>query len=194
MAIFALEHSKAAYRTDFTLYGMAVAALASALVWVAPKGHGAEMAGLALMGWLIWSFLEYAMHRFVLHGLEPFQGWHTQHHQRPMALISSPTLLSATLIVLLVYLPSWWLGGLWRACAITLGVVAGYLAYGVTHHATHHWRADNAWLKKRKLWHALHHHHSDKQVCYGVTSSFWDHVFGTSLDKVRARMGDKVTR
>jgi sterol desaturase/sphingolipid hydroxylase (fatty acid hydroxylase superfamily) len=72
------------------------------------------------------------------------------------------------------------LSELWRACALTLGVVAGYLAYAVTHHATHHWRADNLWLQRRKRWHALHHHDKEAPRCYGVTSAIWDHVFGSA--------------
>lgn len=48
------------------------------------------------------------------------------------------------------------------------------------HHASHHWRADSGWLKQRKCWHALHHHHTERPVCFGVTTSFWDRVFGTT--------------
>jgi cyclopropane-fatty-acyl-phospholipid synthase len=76
------------------------------------------------------------------------------------------------------FLPALALGGLWKACALTLGLVVGYLAYGVTHHATHHWRADSAWLRRRKRWHALHHHQK-RPCCYGVTTTFWDQLFGT---------------
>jgi len=71
------------------------------------------------------------------------------------------------------------LGDLWRASALTLGLLTGYLGYAITHHAIHHWRADNAWLKERKYWHALHHH-SEQPGCYGVTSSVWDRVFGST--------------
>jgi sterol desaturase/sphingolipid hydroxylase (fatty acid hydroxylase superfamily) len=67
------------------------------------------------------------------------------------------------------------------AGAVTLGVVAGYLAYAVTHHATHHWRSGNPWLQRRKRRHALHHHDKTVPRCYGVTSAFWDHVFRSAL-------------
>lgn len=145
-------------------------------------GHGAdrlETGGFVLVGLLGWTAVEYALHRFVVHGLQPFQRWHAQHHQRPRALICAPTMLSATLIATLVFLPALVLGDLWRACALTLGLVTGYLGYAVTHHATHHWCADSVWLKQRKQWHAQHHHAMEPQ-CFGVTSGFWDHVFGTA--------------
>ena len=80
----------------------------------------------------------------------------------------------------LVFLPALVLGNVWRASALSLGIVTGYLAYGVTHHATHHWRANNAWLKRRKRWHVLHHRQHEQPGCYGVSSGFWDHVFGSA--------------
>lgn len=179
MDLFALEHSRRAYRTDFALYGAAVAALATVVFAMGPTASRLQTGCFALIGLLGWTAVEYALHRFVLHGLQPFRRWHAEHHQRPRALICAPTMLSATLIAALVFLPTLVLGDLWRACALTLGLVTGYLGYAVTHHATHHWRADCVWLKQRKQWHALHHHASQPE-CYGVTSGFWDHVFRTA--------------
>ena len=179
MDFFALEHSRRAYRNDFALYGAAVVALATVVFAMGPVASRLQTGGYALIGLAGWTAVEYGLHRFVLHGLQPFQRWHAEHHQRPRALICAPTMLSATLIAALVFLPTLVLGDLWRACALTLGLVAGYLGYAVTHHATHHWRTDDVWLKQRKQWHALHHHASQPE-CYGVTSGFWDHVFRTA--------------
>ena len=180
MSLFALEHSRNAYRADFALYACAVVGLAVFLAAEAPHGHRLTMAALISAGLLCWSVLEYLLHRFVLHGLQPFKGWHEAHHNRPSALICAPTFFSAMLIITLVFVPAFWLGDLWRACALTLGVVAGYLGYAITHHATHHWRADSVWLRQRKRWHALHHHSTGDQRCFGVTSALWDHVFGSA--------------
>ncbi len=180
MGLFALEHSKSAYHADFALYGAAVLALAALVATVVPGGHWTATVLLTLAGLVGWSAIEYGLHRFVLHGVQPFRGWHEAHHDRPTALICAPTILSAALIFALVFVPAWLLGGLWRACALTLGVVAGYLCYAIIHHATHHWRADNAWLQRRKRWHALHHHSQDAPCCFGVTSAFWDHVFASA--------------
>ena len=179
MGFLSLEHGRVAYRADIALYMAAVAALSALLLAAGPRGHAPAFAACVLAGLLGWSGIEYVLHRFVLHGLAPFRHWHALHHQRPRALICAPTLLSATLIATLVFLPALVLGDLWLACALTLGLVTGYLAYTVTHHATHHWCADSAWLKRRKRWHALHHHDTVRTACYGVTSAFWDHVFGT---------------
>ena len=88
------------------------------------------------------------------------------------------------MIATLVFLPALLMSNLWIASAFTLGVLAGYLAYSITHHATHHWRARSPWLLQRKRWHALHHRHADEPACYGVTTDLWDRVFGSTPDKV----------
>lgn len=188
MELFKLEHSRLAYSADFALYGAAVAALAGFLLVAGPRGQGLETMAVAVAGLASWTAIEYALHRFVLHGMQPFRRWHAEHHQRPTALICAPTILSATLIATLVFLPAVLLAGLWRGCALTLGVLAGYLAYAITHHATHHWRADSPWLKRRKRWHALHHHVA-QPGCYGVTTAFWDHVFGSAPRAAEAPAG-----
>ncbi len=179
MNLFALEHSKAAYRADIALYGFAVALLAVALLRAGPDVGRIEIAAVALAGLAGWTLVEYVLHRFVLHGIAPFRRWHALHHERPMALICTPTILSASLFLVLVFLPALILGGRWRAGALTLGLLAGYLAYTLTHHGTHHWRSRNAWFNQRKRWHALHHH-GDRPACFGVTTGFWDRVFGTA--------------
>src|SRR6266850_3564990 len=86
MGLFKLEHSKLVYRADFALYGAAVAMLAAFLLFEGPPGQRVSIAGFTLLGLLSWTGIEYALHRFVLHGLQPFKGWHAQHHQRPTAL------------------------------------------------------------------------------------------------------------
>jgi cyclopropane-fatty-acyl-phospholipid synthase len=133
-----LEHGSFAYRADFALYGSAVVLLASFL-WVGvPTGQrAAALAGVGI-GLTGWSVVEYGLHRFVLHGLQPFSRWHALHHQRPKALVCTPTLLSASLIALLVFLPMCLLASLWLGSALTLGLLARYFAYAVVHHVTHH--------------------------------------------------------
>jgi sterol desaturase/sphingolipid hydroxylase (fatty acid hydroxylase superfamily) len=179
MNIFALEHSKVAHRADFALYGVASVALAVFLAIAGPQEQRLEILTLAVIGLASWTVTEYALHRFVLHGVHPFSTWHEEHHRRPTALISTPTLLSAALIMFLVFLPVLILGGLWHACAFTLGVMTGYFVYSITHHAIHHWHVDNDWLRRRKRWHAWHHRPGKRLGHYGVTSSFWDHVFSS---------------
>lgn len=186
MPLISLEHSSTAYRADFVLYGSAVLGLGAWLTLRGPAGMGMELAALTGVGVLAWSPIEYALHRFVLHGLPPFKGWHREHHQRPVALICAPTLLSASLIGSLVWLPAVLFLGEWRGSALTLGVLMGYLGYAIVHHALHHWSAQSPWLQRRKYWHAKHHHLL-QPCCFGVTSGFWDRLFRTSGHKDGAR-------
>ena len=179
-SIFSIQHGKLAYWADFVVYGAAVAILTIALPAFAPRAQWPTLAALAVSGAAAWTLIEYALHRFVLHGLEFFRGWHTEHHERPTALMATPTLLSTSLIASLVFLPALWAAGFWRASAVTLGVTAGYLAYSLMHHATHHWRSRGPWMARRKRWHARHHHMAG---CYGVSSSFWDRVFGSTGER-----------
>ena len=179
MALISIEHSKVAYAADVALYTAAVAAGSIALLTLGPAAQWGPLSACVAGGLLGWTVLEYGLHRFVLHGLAPFSRWHLEHHQRPTALICAPTLLSASLIGGLVYLPALLASDGWHALAFTLGVLIGYLTYTVTHHATHHWRARGPWLKERKRWHALHHRSGRPAACYGVTTDVWDRVFGS---------------
>ena len=184
MGLFTLEHSRAAYRADFVLYGAATLSLATYLAIAGPASERASILGLVLMGLVAWSVLEYALHRFVLHRLQPFRRWHAEHHLRPTALIGTPTILTASLFSLLVLMPAWLLGDRWQACALMLGVLSGYLAYAVTHHGVHHARRPSAWVLRRRRWHALHHQRpsapEQAHAHYGVTTGLWDHVFGSA--------------
>ncbi len=192
--MLSFEHTPAAYRNDFIAYGVAVVGLA---VWLAadtpPSGAIASIGGV-FAGLLLWTALEYLLHRWVLHGLDPFRHWHAQHHLRPQARIGSPTLISAALFGGLIFLPAWWLVSLHPvprmgtapAQALTLGVIAGYLLYGMLHHVLHHGPIGPGWLRQRRRWHAWHHHAQRSRdagapqvICFGVTSAFWDRVLGS---------------
>ncbi len=175
MKILSLQFSRAGYVADALFYVLCTLLAAGMLVRFAPRFEWLAIALLAVGGVIVWSFLEYVLHRFVLHGIEPFRSMHAEHHDRPRALIGTPTLFSAGLFAALVFAPAIGILELWEGTGLALGVVAGYVAYGWTHHAVHHWRPSTQWLKRRKRLHAMHHR--DRNRHYGVTTSFWDWVF-----------------
>jgi len=193
MNILSIEHGRTAYHADFALYGTAVLGLGAWLALRAPAPQRLELAAWVGAGVVAWSPIEYALHRFVLHGVQPFKRWHLQHHRHPTALISTPTVVSAALFGAGVWLPArWWLG-IWVADAFTLGLLIGYLAYATTHHALHHWQSDMRWLQNRKYWHARHHHLL-QPCCFGVTSGFWDWALRTAGHKIPQNPPIKVRR
>lgn len=184
-----IEPSPDAYRADFYLYGTISVLLGAALL-TAPWEP--RLLGWIVAGALGWTLLEYLLHRFVLHGLPPFKRWHAEHHRRPAALIAAPTLLTIPLFATLLLPTLWWLGP-WPATALSFGLLNGYLAYGLAHHAIHQPTAGRRppglarrWLLRRRLWHGLHHRRlpagntsAATEGHYGVSSVFWDRVFGT---------------
>lgn len=175
MRLFTIEHSVREYQADFVVYGAAWLSLLAYLALATPQPLRWTVVGLSGVGLAAWSLVEYLLHRFVLHGLRPFSDWHSAHHRHPTALIYTPTLLSAALMVVLVFLPTLTFTDAWHACGLSFGMLSGYLAYTLTHHAMHHGRAARYWLKGRRRCHALHH--ASGSGNYGVTSAFWDHVF-----------------
>ncbi len=184
MSLFKLEHSKVAYQLDLAFFGAASVGLGVLLLLGGPRAGLTQSIACAALGLASWTFIEYALHRFVLHGVKPFSTWHAEHHRRPTARIYSPTFVSVILIAVLIYMPAWIVWGPWLACALTFGVVTGDFAYGITHHAIHHWGAEHGWLRARKRWHGRHHACLPASVgrpgYYGVTSPFWDYVFRTA--------------
>jgi sterol desaturase/sphingolipid hydroxylase (fatty acid hydroxylase superfamily) len=58
------------------------------------------------------------------------------------------------------------------------GFVSGYLAYGMIHYSMHAFRPPKN--KLRFLWeYHNRHHYVDDEKGFGVSSPFWDIIFGT---------------
>lgn len=176
MGLLSIEHSKLAYFGDLVAYAIAVTSMAVWLSWAGQASQAPVLWLAALLGLLAWSPVEYVVHRFVLHGLEPFRSWHAVHHQRPRALIGAPTLLTMPAFFGLVFVPLSWLSDVRLACAFTMGLVGGYLVYAIVHHAAHHWHVRLPSLQQRKRTHAMHHSDQGGRGRYGVTSGVWDRI------------------
>ena len=184
------------YFTDFLVFPAVLLALV-----FAPRSDSRQAFHLAealaiLAGIVTWSFLEYAIHRFILHNDLWFAQDHDQHHAAPKAFIATPTWLTLLILVFAVYLPSIYCLGLDLGSAFGFGVTSGYLFYSFVHFILHHWDARPGGLfYKWKRTHALHHY-AGKDRNFGVTSSFWDYVFSTlaSPKDDRAVLGHREER
>jgi sterol desaturase/sphingolipid hydroxylase (fatty acid hydroxylase superfamily) len=127
-------------------------------------------------GLLLWTLLEYGIHRYAFHRLAP----HYQHHEFPndRRYIFAPlwfSLMSAAILwpLLAVAAGSWSTGAL-----IEAGAVTGYLAYELLHIVIHSERPGGALLRELRK-HHFYHHFADDTKCYGVVTPFWDRVFGS---------------
>lgn len=171
--------SRFGYYLDFFVYPILLVVLAIAgtrgldgqgvMVWA--------IAYLAALG--VWTLLEYLLHRFVLHRVPVLRDMHGRHHLEEDAYDGTPTWVSLAAFAVFAFLPAWLLSDLMWATAITGGLMTGYLWYITVHHIVHHWhfkRPGYAYNLRRQ--HALHHHF-DQTANYGVTSNFWDRIFGT---------------
>lgn len=170
-------------------------------------GYGpARIALLFLAGMLFWTFFEYIMHRFVFHWVTENERArkivyviHGNHHHFPrdkerLFMPPVPSLIISSVIFTLMYLI---MGS--YVFMFFPGFILGYLIYGSMHYAIHAWNPPFKWMKP--LWrnHHLHHYKNDHQG-FGVSSTIWDHVFGTMFDlskekedkeKVKELMFDK---
>ena len=150
--------------------------IAAAVGWALVDGQLSLFAGVAAFagGLLLWTLLEYLIHRFAFHRLAP----HYQHHEFPAdhRYIFAPLWFSAISAVVLwgglsTVTGSWMVGALVEA-----GAVAGYLAYEAVHILIHSERPGGTALRALRK-HHYYHHFADDTKCYGVVTPFWDRIF-----------------
>ena len=92
-----------------------------------------------------------------------------------------PSLLISTTLFVLFYLAFLAAGATVYVFSFFPGFVLGYLIYGTMHYAIHAWNPPFKWMKG--LWRNHHlHHYKNEHLGFGVSSTLWDHVFGTMFD------------
>lgn len=191
LALLRFEQGRLAYRADFVFYALVIAALAVLIVFASEILAPEIRLGLIAAGMLGWTLIEYFVHRVVLHHWPPFRHWHAEHHRRPAALIGMPTLLSSLLFAGLVFAPVWGIFSLWPAAHFTLGVLLGYFVYACNHHAQHQSRRADKLPPSGLDWHAQHHAHAGRHRAFGVSTSLWDHVFGSARQALDPPAGER---
>lgn len=174
------------YHADFVLTPLLILALMLKGTLPATIAGAGAWLGCAAVGFAAWTLFEYVVHRFIYHHAPYFRDVHEAHHGDPQGLIGAPPVLGPVMVFSLFYLPILPIGPS-AAEAVASGALAGYFAYMLLHHAAHHWRTTpGTWLHYARRHHAQHHHASD--ACnFGITTSFWDHAFGTALRGTRQR-------
>jgi sterol desaturase/sphingolipid hydroxylase (fatty acid hydroxylase superfamily) len=117
-------------------------------------------------GVIAWTLAEYIVHRFVLHGFAPTE--HRLHHANPGEAVII-IFWQIWICFALVYLIA---GG-----AFVAGALVAYTWYLFVHHCAHQSP------EKLPLSLLKHHrsHHRFAARNYGVSTTVWDHVFGTML-------------
>ncbi|KAJ2717210.1 fatty acid alpha-hydroxylase [Coemansia spiralis] len=144
-----------------------------------------------VFGLVSWTLAEYSIHRFVFHYDENLpEGTvaqlahfllHGVHHYLPMdplRLVMPPVLSTFLGLILLAILCCIFTPGM--AHAVVGGLATGYVLYDECHYWLHHGTSPHKYLSKLKTYH-LRHHYNDFKAGFGITSDFWDNVFGTQF-------------
>jgi sterol desaturase/sphingolipid hydroxylase (fatty acid hydroxylase superfamily) len=175
-----MRESALGYYIDFYIYPVVLVAFPA---YAALNVHGtlASWLAVAAFGLALWTLVEYFIHRVIFHNVPFFRTLHNAHHKNPKALIDSPIWTSLTVVFVIVLAPSVWFFGSHLGTAFAFGMTLGYFSYSIIHHAMHFrsFRHDS-YFYRAKHRHALHHY-SEAEGNFGVTTPFWDYVFGTAL-------------
>ncbi len=148
---------------------------------------------LFVFGFLLWTFTEYVLHRFVFHWDSKsrvgkyfvflFHGLHHDDPQDPTRLVMPPVpaiLIAALLWSLFSLLfPEQYLEVI-MACFLI-----GYLCYDYIHYAIHHFPMTGKIGRYLRKYH-LQHHYSGEKSKYGVSSPLWDYIFKTTTGPKKA--------
>jgi len=170
------------YAMDFVFYPLLIAVCFYASMAGGNTMQRVQSMTLVLLGYGFWTLIEYLAHRFVLHHVPFFVAAHKLHHDTPRALVGTPLVLSFSLFFCIAFWPVAFLYGYGSAAAWSAGLMSGYIIYSAVHHALHHPGHDRFSLVRHlKRQHAVHHHR-DGESNFGVTTRFWDRLFGTLSD------------
>lgn len=130
-----------------------------------------------LLGLLLFSFIEYFIHRRLFHGSVQFMVQaHRLHHENPLGYDALPFFLPALILLVItgicvLLMPTSY------AFLLTGTLSLGYAIYGLSHFSIHHHRFRHIFARNWAANHHIHHYHADTN--FGVTSPLWDMFLGT---------------
>ncbi len=148
---------------------------------------------LFLIGVLIWTLLEYGLHRFVFHVRVPLRdprlrefvnSSHLFHHASPRdrnKVLVQPTF--GLVVSVILFTATYTLTrSLFSTTAIMTGIWTGFLYYEAVHYRVHFSLSASGFIARQRRTH-FYHHFTNNKCCFGVTTPLWDYVFGTALPR-----------
>lgn len=131
-------------------------------------------------GWLTWTFIEYFNHRFRMHGsgdTSKIIGYdrHILHHHHPTELKitgAQRVILFAGnigLIILCILYRNW--------IFLFTGLYTGFVIYTLMHWFLHRKLSAKLFPEVHRF--HIHHHCKHPDKCFGITITWWDHLFDT---------------
>jgi sterol desaturase/sphingolipid hydroxylase (fatty acid hydroxylase superfamily) len=146
-----------------------------------------------LGGVVLFTLVEYVMHRYLYHipaGSEKRKRFqyviHGVHHDHPRdkSRLALPPMLSLVLATLFIALFRLIIGE--DGYAFGGGFLFGYSSYLLAHYAIHMYRPPKNFLGIIWKHHNLHHFVGDDGA-FGVSTPFWDYIFGTMPKEPRRK-------
>ncbi|WP_236024664.1 sterol desaturase family protein [Arenibaculum pallidiluteum] len=187
-----------AYASHRAIHVYAAIAVAGAIAAVALTEDGWRTALAALVIVVLYPFVEYGLHRFILHGRFLYKSrltaalWkrvHFDHHQDPHDLrVLFGSLANTLPMILVVALPiGWAVDGLPGAAAALACATTLMCIYEFCHCMQHlNVKPRNRLLLRIKQLHLAHHFH-DENSNFGITSHLVDRIAGSYVSEPRQR-------
>ena len=145
-------------------------------------------------GFAVWTWMEYEIHRYILHGRFPegpglwrrflhknFDHLHWEHHARPWDGNHVNGTLKDTGAFIVLFLGLSFVFPAWTMTMVVAGIMQAYIAEEWVHHSVHFCNFRGKYFRYIKRHHMFHHSPKGSEVGYGLTNGFWDIVFGTRI-------------
>jgi sterol desaturase/sphingolipid hydroxylase (fatty acid hydroxylase superfamily) len=155
-----------------------------------------EWSAAAATGIVLWSLVEYLLHRFLGHDGRTwpngFATEHTRHHAEGdyFAPTWKKALVALVAVAVVSTLAAYALGPT-PGAAFGASFVGTYVLYEWVHRRAHTHRGVGPYGRYLRR-HHFHHHFENPRANHGVTSPVWDVVFGTFEAPRRIRVPEKL--
>lgn len=151
-----------------------------------------RFAVLLIVGWLTWTFTEYALHRFWMHNIFKTKGnklfdIHMEHHKHPRELKINGVHRLITFSGALVLIPiALYLNNYFT---VFTGFYIGFLLYSLLHVVLH--KPWSRYIMPNLQRAHIHHHGKYPDKGFSFSMILWDWMFGT-LPPKNAKITDKM--
>ena len=179
----------------YTAYAMAILGMALR------TPHRAAVLLWFALGVAAWTWLEYLVHRHILHGRFPdgpslwrhalhkyFDHLHIEHHQRPWDGNHVSGTIRDTLPFALPLALISFLFPFHTAPVFLAGLLQAYIAEEWVHHSVHFCQFKGKYFQYIKRHHLYHHSPKGSGVGYGLSSGIWDVVWQTRIPAEERRL------
>lgn len=154
---------------------------------------------LLVVGFISWTLVEYLLHRFLFHSEDSWLPNHPMvlvvhffvhgiHHAFPQDRLRLvfPVLLGWMIGYTCVFTPMNLFLASDTSLPVMAGIIIGYICYDEMHYFLHFSSPKGGYLRYLKKYH-MQHHYKNGQEGFGVSSTFWDHVFKTLIPNVTSK-------